>query len=141
MSAANWSLTRRPGLTAALAIALLVPQACDTNPSIGFVGTVVFDVTLSSLAVSSGTLVPAFDPLTVLYQLPETNDIGSITVTPTASNPAASIIVNSQVVQTGTPSLPIILPIGNSTINVVVKSPPPDTSQSLVYTINVSRAP
>jgi hypothetical protein len=140
MAATNRTSTRRLGITVALAIALFAPaNGCDTFPSLGVVGTVVTDVTLSSLTVSSGVLAPAFSPTILLYQLPETNDIGSITVTATTQSPGATITINSQIVASGTPSLPIAVPVGNSTIFVSVASP--DTLQSLVYTINVSRAP
>jgi hypothetical protein len=140
MPATNRTSARRLGLTVALAIALVAPaNGCDTFPSVGFVGTGVADVTLSSLTVSSGVLAPIFSPDILFYQLPETNDIGSITVTATTLSPGATITINSQIVASGTPSLPIAVPVGNSQIFVSVTSP--DTVQSLVYTINVSRAP
>src|SRR5690606_20281932 len=52
------------------------------------------DATLASLAVSSGTLDPAFAPATTSYALDLPNTTGSITVTPTASDAGATIVLN-----------------------------------------------
>src|SRR5690606_8761304 len=96
------------------------------------------DATLASLAVSSGTLDPAFAPATTSYALDLPNTTGSITVTPTASDAGATIVLNGTPLASGTASAPIALAVGNTTITLVVTAEDGTTTQS--YTILVTRA-
>src|SRR6185503_8505394 len=65
------------------------------------------------------------------------NLISSVTVTPTAADPTATIQVNGTTVASGTASKPINVPFGTSTINVKVTAQNGTTSQT--YAITVSR--
>ncbi len=74
---------------------------------------------LSDVVVSAGTLSPAFTPGTTFYTvegiLPST-----VTVTPFAWDPAATITVDGAPVASGTPSSPIDLSLGMNTITILV---------------------
>jgi len=97
------------------------------------------DATLSALAMSSGSLVPAFAPATFAY----TDDVqpctATIRVTPTLSDPAASAKVNGVATASGTPSTPIPLIFGANAITVQVTAQ--DTVTTQTYGITVNRPP
>ena len=59
---------------------------------------------LSNLTLSAGTLTPAFAPGTTSYTASVSNATTSITETPTAAQPNATITVNGSPVVSGTPS-------------------------------------
>ncbi|MBC6413308.1 MAG: cadherin-like beta sandwich domain-containing protein, partial [Chromatiales bacterium] len=97
------------------------------------------DASLSALAVSAGTLMPAFDSdrTTQEYTVSVANNIRELTVTPTAANENATIMVQGNAVDSGSPSDPIELVAGEvTTITVVVTAQ--DRSEN-TYTIAVSR--
>jgi len=81
------------------------------------------DVDLTNVVLSSGTLSPVYFAGTTSYTVLVTNATTSITVTPTANNPASTIKVNNVVTTSGTASAPIALAVGNTTINMVVTAP------------------
>src|SRR5574340_891682 len=60
---------------------------------------------LKSLAVSPGTLAPAFNANTTNYTVDVANDVGSITVTPTLQDSAATMTVNGQAATSGQASI------------------------------------
>ena len=91
------------------------------------------DAKLSSLAISSGTLTPAFASGTTSYTAGVDNSVTSMTVTPTVNESHATVTVNG-----GNPSVPINLIVGANTINVVVTAQ--DGATSKTYTITVTRA-
>jgi len=128
-------------LTLGLILALAATSSCDrlTNPRTATNGDVTSNATLTGLTVSSGTLSPTFAPGTTSYSLPVTNDITSITITPTAALADQVVTVNGGLVATGSASPAISLPIGTSFIIVRVASADGATTQS--YTIAVNRAP
>ena len=84
---------------------------------------------LTGLTLSGGRLNPTFDPLVTNYS---TMFIGtnSFTLTPTATD--QTITVNGTPVSSGSPSAPIALPPGTSTITILVTS---TTGQTQTYTI------
>ncbi|KYF61092.1 hypothetical protein BE11_27805, partial [Sorangium cellulosum] len=87
------------------------------------------DASLSGLSVSSGTLSPDFDPAAALYVVSVEDHIASITVTPTASAPGATITVNGAAVASGSASPPITLTEGGATaITVEVTAPSGDAT-------------
>ena len=92
---------------------------------------------LSNLAISAGTLTPAFSKTTNQYSATVEYDSSTITVTPTAEDPRATIKVNNTVVASGTPSQPIVLSNGSNNITVQVTSLIGDLVQN--YTIDVTR--
>ncbi len=96
--------------------------------------------TLSNLSLSNTSISPAFAPATTSYSASVGNLVRSktITVTPTLTDPAASVTVNGIAVASGTASSPIYLNVGANTISVAVTAA--DGSAMQTYTITVTRA-
>jgi gliding motility-associated-like protein len=95
----------------------------------------VNDATLSVLMVSSGTLSPAFVKTTTAYNASVPASTTSITLTPTASNPASTIKVNGITVAGGTASAAIPLHAGNTIITTVVTAANGITTETYIVTI------
>jgi hypothetical protein len=93
---------------------------------------------LSGLAISAGTLTPAFSTPTTSYTASVANAISSVTVTPTAADAGATITVDGASVASGAASAPISLNVGPNTITTIVTAPGGLTTKT--YTINVTRA-
>ena len=92
---------------------------------------------LSNLGLSNGTLNPPFAAGTTTYNANVTNNITSITVTPTASDTSATIKANGATVTSGSESGTINLSVGANTINVVVTAG--DGTTTKTYTITAIR--
>jgi len=71
---------------------------------------------LAALGLNSGILVPEFSKATTGYLATVPFATTSVTVTPTAEHPAATLKVNGVPVASGSASGPITLPVGNTTI-------------------------
>ncbi|PYE47770.1 S-layer family protein, partial [Paenibacillus barcinonensis] len=97
------------------------------------------DANLSGLALSSGTLSPAFSAGTTSYTANVANSVSSITITPTASDSNAMIKVNGTTVESGTTSGAITLNVGSNTITMSVTADDGVTTKT--YTVTVTRAP
>jgi len=95
------------------------------------------DATLSSLALSSGTLSPSFASATESYTASVANSVTSITVTPVRTQANATITVNGTSVTSGAASGSISLNVGSNTITVVVTAQDGATTKS--YTVSVTR--
>jgi len=95
--------------------------------------------TLSALKISAGALSPVFAAATTGYTAGVANTTASITITPTATDPSATITVNGTAVATGTASGPVTLVVGANPISVLVTAPGGTTTQT--YTVTVTRAP
>jgi gliding motility-associated-like protein len=93
---------------------------------------------LSGLALSSGALSPVFSSTSSTYSAGVSNPTTSITVTPTAIDPNATVLVNGTTVPSGTASPSIPLPVGNTTITITVTAS--DNSSTLTYSVAVNRA-
>jgi chorismate-pyruvate lyase len=94
---------------------------------------------LQNLIVSSGTLTPAFNANTTNYTVDVASSATSVTVTPTLSDPAATMTVNGQVTSSGQGRSIMLNGVGSNTaINIVVTAP---NGNSKPYTIIVERAP
>lgn len=93
---------------------------------------------LESLVLSSGILSPDFSGETTSYTASVPYAVDSLTVTPTTSEPTASVQVNDTTAASGSPSNAINLEVGPNTINVVVTAP--DGTTSRTYTVIVTRA-
>ncbi|MDF0667755.1 MAG: cadherin-like beta sandwich domain-containing protein [Nitrospira sp.] len=92
---------------------------------------------LQSLTVSPGTLAPTFDPNLQTYTVDVANNIGSITVTPTLSDPAATMTVNGQATNSGQARTITLSPAGQDTaIPIVVTA---QNNSTKIYTVTVSR--
>ncbi len=92
---------------------------------------------LSNLAISPGTLTPAFSTNTIAYSATVSNTTTSLTVTPTTSDPTATIKVNGTTVISGKASGAIALAVGKNTINTVVTAQDGQTTKT--YCITVTR--
>ncbi len=97
------------------------------------------NINLSHLAVSTGTLTPAFATATQNYTESVINTVTSIKITPTAGDPTATITVNGTTVASGSASPDIPLNLGLNTIAVVVKSS--DGTVIDTYNLTVTRVP
>ena len=92
---------------------------------------------LSNLALSSGTLTPAFSSGTISYTASVANSVSSITVTPTVADATASVKVNGVAVSSGNASGAIALNVGANTITILVTAQDASTK---TYTLTVTRA-
>ncbi len=95
------------------------------------------DADLSALAVSQGTLSPAFDAGKIAYTATVANSVASMTVTPTASDSKATLTVDGTAVGSGEASGAIDLDIGSNSISVVVTA---ENATTKTYTITVTRS-
>ncbi|MCX7747610.1 MAG: cadherin-like beta sandwich domain-containing protein [Clostridia bacterium] len=93
---------------------------------------------LSNLVISTGSLSPAFSPTTGQYTANAGFDIESITVTPTAQDPNATIKVDGQIVLSGQASGQIPLTAGQ-TKSILIEVTPV-IGNPYTYTVNVTRA-
>ena len=94
---------------------------------------------LSSLSISNGTLSPAFSAGALNYTANVNNGLASMTITPTAADPGATITVNGVAVTSGSMSQSLPLVVGANAINVVVTAS--DNVSTKTYTLTVTRAP
>ncbi|MEI7953810.1 MAG: cadherin-like beta sandwich domain-containing protein [Verrucomicrobiota bacterium] len=94
---------------------------------------------LAALELSTGVLAPTFDKLATSYVATVPFAIHGIAVTPTKDHPGASIQVGSVPVSSGTASGQISLPVGNTTLTVLVTAEDGITTKS--YIITVTRLP
>lgn len=92
---------------------------------------------LSNLALSAGTLTPAFSSGTASYTASVANAMNSITVTPTTADANASVQVNSMTVTSGTSTSPITLNVGANSVNVLVTAQ--DGLTTKTYSVAVTR--
>ena len=110
-------------------IALTLPPGSCNSP---------VNADLASLAISKGSLTPVFASATTSYTAAADNTISSITITPTLSDPNATLTINGVTSGNGSASAALPLNVGNNAINIVVTAPDGITTKT--YTINVNRA-
>jgi len=91
---------------------------------------------LVSLKISSGSFTPAFASEVLNYSATVDNPTGSVSVAPTAVNPASMILVNGSKVSSGSASNAISLSEGKNTIAVAVTEP---DGTLTTYTVSVTR--
>ncbi len=92
---------------------------------------------LSGLVLSMGTLAPAFDSGTTSYSASVSTPVRTMTITPTAAQSYATIMVNGTMpVNSGSPSGNISLNVGGNPINVVVTAQDGVTTKT--YTVTVT---
>lgn len=96
------------------------------------------DASLSALTLSSGSLSPAFAAATTSYSVALANTVTAITVTPTSTSSAATVKVNGSLVARGSASAGITLPVGTTTVSVVVTAEDGVTTRT--YTLLATRA-
>lgn len=98
---------------------------------------------LGGLALSSGTLGPAFDPATTAYTADVSGETESISVTSTVAEIGASLVVRINggeylAVSSGEPSAALPLAVGSNVIEVLVTAEDGVTKNT--YSVNVFRA-
>ena len=145
------SLTQQPTVTTTATTTSAVGNypitasgAVDPNYSISYVGgiltvTVSTNANLAGLAISHGTLAPAFAAATINYTASVANSVTSVKVTPTTADAFATVKVNGTAVASGTSSAAIPLNAGSNTISTIVTAE--DGATTKTYTITVTRAP
>jgi alpha-tubulin suppressor-like RCC1 family protein len=93
--------------------------------------------TLSGLTCNSGSLSPAFTSGTTAYAVNVANDCTGVTLTPTVTEPNATVRVNGNVVGSGTASMKIpVLASGSNVINLAVTAQDGTTIQTYAVTVN-----
>jgi gliding motility-associated-like protein len=92
---------------------------------------------LANLTISSGPLSPVFATGTPGYTASVPNTVSSVTLTPTTSDPAATVKVNGTPVTSGTASVGQPLVAGPNTITTVVTA---QNGATQTYTITVTQA-
>jgi hypothetical protein len=95
------------------------------------------DTTLLDLELSQGALSTIFTPSQTSYTATETAFVDTLTLTPTAMNPTATITVNGQTVRSGNPSQMIPLLVGMNPITIDVAA---TTGQTKSYVLMVARS-
>ncbi len=90
---------------------------------------------LLNLQTSMGTLTPAFSADTLTYTMNVPKESTSMTVTPTADDPAATVKVNGRMVANGQPSEPIALTEDETQISVEVTAGDGVTKKAYVITV------
>ncbi len=95
--------------------------------------------TLSNLVPSTSSLSPGFSSGTTGYSVSVENNIGTIVLNPSATDPTATIKVNGVSVNSGSPSGVIGLSVGNNVITTVVTAQDGVTTQT--YSVTVNRKP
>jgi hypothetical protein len=98
---------------------------------------VTVEPTLSNLAVSAGTLTPAFYGGITNYTTTVSNATTSIAVTPTVAQSTSTVKVNGVSVASGAASGAINLAVGPNTIKTVVAA---QSGSTKTYTLVVTRA-
>jgi hypothetical protein len=87
---------------------------------------------LTAISLSSGALNPTFTPQTTKYTLNVDNSVSQITVTPTVTDPTATVMVNGVSAAT-----PVSLIVGSNMITITVTA---QSGATQTYTIFVTRA-
>lgn len=91
------------------------------------------DANLLALAVSTGTVSPAFNSNIVSYVVNVPNATTSVTFTPTKSDAGATVTVNG-----GNPATPVSLSVGTNNVTIFVTAADGVTTKS--YTVSVIRS-
>jgi gliding motility-associated-like protein len=96
-------------------------------------------ITLAGLALSAGTLSPAFDPTVTTYTAKVPESVPGITITPSARQDFYQLLVNGEYVSNNTASAPITIGDGAPTV-ITTKITAGDGETSKTYTINAVHA-
>jgi alpha-tubulin suppressor-like RCC1 family protein/phosphodiesterase/alkaline phosphatase D-like protein len=126
-----------PGVTYHYRVVVTNSGGTRTGENMSFTTSTL--ATLEGLAPQPGELSPSFDRTITQYRLTVPFATGSISLTPVTSQPAATVKVNGAAVVSGTPSAPIALATGTSTIPVQVDGG--DGINSRTYQVVVTRLP
>jgi len=110
----------------------------DSSSTSGYIQTQVYsnNANLSGLALSSGTLSPAFASSTTSYTANVPNTVSSVKVTSTLADSNATLTVNGTAATSGN-AASVPLTVGSNTITVVVTAQ--DGTTQKTYTVTVTR--
>jgi hypothetical protein len=97
------------------------------------------DATLASLNLSNGTLSPVFNASNLAYTVPVGASVGSLTITPAATDPNAAITVNGLAINVAGTSTVALTP-GANIIPIVVTAQDGTTTSTYTLTVNRSAA-
>jgi len=111
--------------------------AGEEGPPSTEVSTTTINTDLSSLVLNNGALAPDFGRNVYDYAMTFTNDISSVTLTPTAAALTATVSVNGNALQGNGTSGVIPLVVGDNLITIVVTAA--DGITSNIYTIDITR--
>ena len=133
---------RRQALGAFGALGALAIAACGGGSSSDSGSddstTASTDATLSGLALSSGTLSPAFASGTTSYTVSVANTVTALTLTPTVNTSGATVKVAGTAVASGDASASQALAVGTNAISIVVTAADGATTET--YTVTATRA-
>ena len=107
----------------------IAPEPLDSNAD------------MAGLSLSAGMLSPGFEPGIRSYSVSVSNQVENITVTPTLANSTAQTKINGADVASGQPSPAINLPVGLTTITLVVTAEDGLTRQTTMIDVNRQPAP
>lgn len=96
------------------------------------------DASLSSIAITPGTLSPVFGPAVLAYTANVDSDVASINVRATPADPAATISLGGSPLTAGAPGATVALNAGTNPVVLVVTAG--DGATTRTYTVNVTRA-
>jgi phosphodiesterase/alkaline phosphatase D-like protein/2',3'-cyclic-nucleotide 2'-phosphodiesterase (5'-nucleotidase family) len=98
---------------------------------------------LSGLGLSTGTLSPAFNAVTLTYSASEAASVASVNVTPTLAIPGATLTaaINGGAATPLTSGSPLTVPLNTGTNAVALKVTATDTTTSKTYNLTIVRAP
>ncbi len=111
----------------------------DGNAAIDSVEITVLASTnnlLESLAVTPGTLAPAFQATTLTYSASVGNSVSSVSITANPADPASALTINGTATTAGSPRT-VNLDVGANPIPIVVIA---QDSSEQTYTLTVTRA-
>jgi alpha-tubulin suppressor-like RCC1 family protein len=130
-----------PGTTYHFRVSATNLGGTDNGDNLTFT-TLSNDASLSSLAVSSGTLTPAFASGTLSYSASVTATTSSVNVSVTTSHPGASLqyrVNGGDYTTTNGASIPVPLTTGPNTLQIEVTAE--DGVTLRLYTVQITRPP
>jgi lysophospholipase L1-like esterase len=107
-------------------------------------GTASADATLATLTISAGALSPAFSSAILVYAVTVPNGTASVTITPTASSPGATVALSLgggafSTLASGATSGPLAVPAVGSTSSLIVRVTAADAA-TRDYTLTITQA-
>jgi gliding motility-associated-like protein len=114
-------------------------KSADNTGNTFYTLTINRPITLAGLAISAGTLSPAFDPAVTTYTAKVPESVPGITITPSARQDFYQLLVNGEYVSNNTASAPITIGDGAPTV-ITTKITAGDGETSKTYTINAVHA-
>ena len=115
----------------------VTPEGAASSEASATAKTGSSNANLSALVISQGTLSPDFSSAETAYTAAVANNVGSLTVTPTAADGNATITVNDTAVTSSSASGATTINVGANIIEVVVTA---EDGAEKKYTITVTRA-